>query len=359
VVKHLRPIKRHLGDRYRKWSVDRGIGSMPTDALVPLDQASDVLLLCSRLVRHFDPKVYAQELAFAHELAARSRQFALADDPSLIFSKSVAWFLANDLVSPPLWDYSRQVYEFASGLERQGNRLFCSSDETMHWENKVHMHRMLDEIGVPTPKTKFVTSENWRSMDFDIEPVLLKEEHSAGSSGIHHFGMALEAREFVGRYQFRPTETLIMQEVVRGAKQDLRLTMVGHRMIEPASFWRVKSADGLERDTWTTTASKYGSSIDHENIPDSVVPMAAEYLRRLGIRTAGIDLMWIDDDVSRDPLVLELSPYYQPNPPKPERYDAWTYKQFKEKPYVKDGYVAQQYLVLREIAREILDQQLF
>ena len=359
VVHRLRSIERRVGDRYYKWAVDKRFASFPAEALVPLDEARNVLLRCSLLVHDFDSKVYAQELALAQELAQRNRKFAVVDDPSLLFSKSVAWFLPNDLVSPPLWNYSQQVYEFASGLERQGNNLLCSSEETMYWENKVHMHRRFDEIGVPTPKTKFVTRENWRSIDFDIEPALMKEEHSAGSSGIHYFDTALEAQEFIRGYQFRTSETLIMQEVVRGATKDLRLTMVGHKMIESASFWRIKSTQGLESATWTTTASKYGSSIVHENIPESVVSWAAEYLRRLGIRTAGIDLMWVDDDVSRDPLVLELSPYYQPNPPKPRRYDSWTYRQYKERPYVKQGYVAQQYQVLREIAREILDQRLF
>ena len=60
-----------------------------------------------------------------------------------------------------------------------------------------------------------------------------------------------------------------------------------------------------------------------------------------------------------DPLVLELSPYYQPNPPKPARYDRWTYKKYKENPYGEEGYFSQQYEVFRTIAGEILDQGLY
>ena len=87
--------------------------------------------------------------------------------------------------------------------------------------------------------------------------------------------------------------------------------------------------------------------------------MAADYLRRLGVRTAGIDLMWVEDDLSRNPVVLELSPYYQPNPPKPERYAQWSYKQYKARPLIRDGYIFQQYLAFRDIAAEILDQGLY
>jgi glutathione synthase/RimK-type ligase-like ATP-grasp enzyme len=359
VVKNLRPVKHALGDRYRKWALDRNIPSFPAEVLVSVGEARDVLLLCSQWAPRFDPKTYLQELAFAHEMAARSRPFATSKDPSILFDRSIVWFLPNDLVSPPLWDYSRQAYEFALGLERQGNGLFCSSHETRYWENKAHMHQEFDAIGLPTPKTKLLTAESWRSVDFDFEPVLIKEEHSAGSAGVHYSPTATDARRFVEEYTFRLGETLIVQEVVRGATKDLRLTMVGDRMIGSATFWRRKNPEVIATGGWTTTASKYGSLVEHEDIPESVVPLAAECLRKLGIRTAGIDLIWVDDDLSTTPLFLELSPYYQPNPPKPKRYEDWTYKQYKEKPYVKEGYLPQQYLVFREMAAEMLDQGLY
>jgi hypothetical protein len=357
--KPLGELRQRMDDIRGKWWIDRTISPMPTEALVPLEETRDVLLLCSRMVRHFDPKINLQELAFAHELADRDREFAITHDSRIVFDKSIIWVLPNHLVWPRLWDYSRQVQEFAAGLERQGNRLFCSSEELVYWENKASMHKRFSDIGVPTPETRILTVESRDSVEFDIEPVLLKEEHSAGSAGIHYFATASEAREFVRTRQFRPSESLIMQEVVRGATKDLRLTMVGDQMIRSATFWRRKSPDALSSGRWTTTASKYGSSIEHENIPEHVVPIVAGYLRNLGMRTAGIDLMWVDDDVSRPPLVLEVSPYFQPNPPKPDRYAHLTYTQYKERPYEKDGYLLQQYGVFREMAAQVLDQQLY
>lgn len=135
--------------------------------------------------------------------------------------------------------------------------------------------------------------------------------------------------------------------------------MVGDTPIRSATFWRIKGTQALANQKWTTTATTHGSTIEHGNVPDGVVPQVAEHMRRLGIRTAGIDLMWEDDDVSGPPLMLELSPYYQPNPPKPERYRDWSYKEYKQKPFVKDGYLLQQYLTFREISGQILDQRLF
>jgi ATP-grasp domain-containing protein len=352
-------LRQRLGGiRGKRW-VDRTFSPMPFEAVVPLEQARDVLLLCSRMISRFDSQLGVQELAHAHELANRGREFAITHDPRIVFGKSVIWFLPNHLVWPRLWDYSRQVQEFVSGMEGQGNRMLCSSDELAYWENKATMHQRFRELSVPTPETRILTGETRDSVEFDFEPVLLKEEHSAGSEGIHYFATAREAREFVKTRQFWPRESLIMQEVVPGATKDLRLTMIGDQMIRSATFWRKKSPDALSKSRWTTTASKYGSAIEHENIPEEVVPVVAGYLRRLGLRKAGIDLMWVDDDVSRSPLVLEVSPYFQPNPPKPERYAHLSYSQYKKRPYAKDGYLQQQYGVFREMAASLLDQQLY
>jgi hypothetical protein len=172
--------------------------------------------------RRFDAQTYVFEHAFGEELWARGRSFSVTDDPSIVFGKSVIWFPSIGLVSPRLWDHSRQLCEFASGLARQGNRLLNSAAEIAYWENKTYRHHMLDEIGVPTPRTTILTHVNRESVEFDMEPVLIKEEHSASSMGIHHFETAEEARRFVMGYTFRPTESLIMQEIVQGATRDLR-----------------------------------------------------------------------------------------------------------------------------------------
>ena len=352
----LREAKWRADDRYRRLALDRRF-RLPRGAVLSLERTDDVLLRCSAFSERFDPQTHLRELAFAHELGARGRRFAVTSEPASLFGKSVVWFVPDGLVSPPLWDHSRQVSLFAEGLERQGNRLFCSSAETGFWENKAHMHRKLAEIGAATPATLIVTAAD--RIDFDFEPVLVKQEHSAGSAGVHYFESAADARRFVDEYEFRPTESLIVQELVSGATRDMRVTMVGNTMIVSASFWRVKSAEALARPEWTSTASKYGSAIEHRDIPESVAPLVAEYLRALGLRTAGVDLIWPDDDLSRDPLVLEVSPFYQPNPEKPTRYDHLSYKDYKSRPYSKDGYFERQYQVFREIAAAVLDQGLY
>jgi glutathione synthase/RimK-type ligase-like ATP-grasp enzyme len=355
----LHHLREKIDDARGRWWVRSKLPPVPKEAVVPLDDAADVILLCSRMVSHFDVKIVMQELAFAHELVARNRSFALTHEPRRVSQKSVVWFLPNHLVSPRLWNYSQQVREFAAGLESQGNRLLCSADEVAYWENKAMMHRRFEEVGLPTPMTRVLTAENWSAEAFDIEPMLIKEEHSAGSAGIHYFATAEEARRYVVSHRFSPSESLIMQELVDGATKDLRLTMVGDQMIHSATFWRRKSPEALASRDWTTTASKYGSSIEHRDIPESVVGLVASYLRKLGLRVAGVDLMWVDDDVTREPLVLEVSPYFQPNPPKPDRYRKLSYKQFKDRPYADDGYFYRQYHVFREIAAQVLDQRLF
>jgi hypothetical protein len=354
----LQSARTALGPPVRRWTLSRRVGAFPSEATVPLDLAEEALLLCSRLTPDFQPQLHVAELAFAHELAERGRSFAVSNRPDRLFGKSVVWFLPNDFVRPRLWDYSRQVQDFATGLERQGNILFSSSHELMFWENKAHMQRELERIGVATPPTRLLTSENWSEIDFDLEPVLLKEEHSAGSAGVHYFPNAGAARRFVAGYRFRRGETLLMQELVHGATRDLRVTMVGDVVIESATFWREKSAGAARADVWTTTATKYHSVVRHADVPPAVGPLVAECLRKLRLRSAGVDLIWVDDDVDGDALLLELSPYYQPNPPKPQRYADLEYNEYKSRPYTAEGYLSQQYHVFRDIARAVLDQGL-
>jgi glutathione synthase/RimK-type ligase-like ATP-grasp enzyme len=328
----------------------------PDDAVVPLDTASHVLLRFSRRLHEFQPQLWSKEVAFAEEMAARGRQFGVSDDPGEVFGKTVMWYHRDDVVKPRLWNYSKQMHQLIAGLEEQGNEAFNSAAEVLFWENNAFMHRRLDEIGTPTPRTQILTAETWRDADFSGEPLLVKQEHSASSKGLWHFPTAAEARRFLEQYAFRPGESVILQEVVRGATKDLRLTMVGDQVVESASYWRVKSPEKLAGGEWTTTATSNGSTVVHADIPETGVAAAAHVLRTLGVRTAGFDLMWVDDDVSAPPVVLEFSPLYEPNPPKPRRYDDWSYKRFKANPFVADGYFAQQHRVFRDIAGQVLDQ---
>jgi hypothetical protein len=356
-----RPALRTARLAAREWTLTRlTLRRVPAlqPGTVSLEDAEHVLLRCGSSW-NFSPETYSQESAFAAELACRGRDFAVTDQPELLVGKSVVWFPPHDFLEPRLWDYSRQIREFAAGLESQGNRMLCSAAEIAFWENKVHMHERLAEIGAPTPLTRILNAENWEGADFDIEPVLIKEEHSAGSAGIHHFPTAQAARAFIAGYDFRPEESLIMQEIVEGATRDLRVTMVGDQVIRPATYWRAKSSTALKSSTWTTTATSNDSIVEHDGVPDAAARFAGDFLAKLGVRTAGVDLMWRGDDLSGDPLILEFSPYYQPNPPKPARYDAMSYKDFKSNWSLDEGYFPAQHRVFREISGAILDQGLF
>lgn len=337
----------------------RLVGPPPAAALVPLDEAEHVILLSARQGDgRFHAETYSQQMALAHELAARGRRFAITEDAAAIFGKSVAWALPPRFVHPRLWNHARQVEQFVAGLEAQGNRAFLSSREAAFWENKALMHRRLDEIGAPTPETVVVTAETRATAEIGFEPVVIKEEHSAGSSGIHFLPTADEARTFLDAYAFRPDESLIVQAVVDGANRDLRLTLVGDEPILAATYWRIKPESARDATRWTTTATTYGSTVVHAEPPAAAVETCARTLDRLGVRTAGFDLMWAGDDLAGPPLILELSPFYQPNPPQAAG-DARSYKEFKRRRYRADGYFKRQHLAYRQIAATILDKGFF
>ena len=126
-------------------------------------------------------------------------------------------------------------------------------------------------------------------------------------------------------------------------------------IVEPLDHTLIYEAGTLRAQTHAALVRQ--ARLGHEEGGDGRVGDAGgDVLRELGVRTAGFDFMWRDDDVDGQPLILEFSPLYQPNPPKPRRYDDWSYKRYKSDPYVADGYFAQQHLAFREIAGQVLDQ---
>src|SRR3954454_19411817 len=62
-----------------EWKTKRRIPPVPREAVVPLDEASLVLLVLSQSPWYFSPAMYAAESGFAHALAERGHSFALTE----------------------------------------------------------------------------------------------------------------------------------------------------------------------------------------------------------------------------------------------------------------------------------------
>jgi hypothetical protein len=306
----------------------------------------------------FHHQNYSQEHAMAKAMAKRKIPYSRTRIADEIVNKKVYWIVRQDLFSPQVWNYSLQTHQFAQALEDQGNRLCASSSELLFWENKGYMHRKFEESGISTPPTVILTESNSRSVDLPSPPLLIKEEHSSASAGIHFFSSVDEARKFVAKHSWKRGESLIAQSIIPGATKDLRVTMVGETLIKGATYWRVKSPEALSSKKWTPTATSFNSTVIHDMIPDGVGEFVADLLRKTGLRMGGADLMWPNDDVTQTPMVLEVSPHFQPNPPKPERYKDLPYKVFKKMWRGPENYYVAQHKVFEEISEILLDKQL-
>lgn len=337
--------------------IERELGLSPPAATVTLGAADYVVLQLSRLRPVFCLQSHLAEQAMAIELAAAGKRVAVSAEPGEVFGKRVFWSLPYKIFVPRLWDQSRQCVAFADGLEAQGNSLFTSSAEARFWENKRFMHERFSETGVRTPATTLLTTENCTQAELP-EPLLLKEEHSAGSAGIYFFPTARAARDFAIKRTWMPGETLIAQQLVAGATRDLRLTLVGKTVIRSATYWRIKPKCGVG-SAWISTATSNNSTVQHAPVPQELVTTVAGYLSALGLRTAGVDIMFEGDDVSRGPLILEVSPIYQPNPPKPIRYNHYSYNRYKHTFWGRQSYYSEQHKAFREIFNVALQQNLF
>jgi glutathione synthase/RimK-type ligase-like ATP-grasp enzyme len=348
-----------LSKEFFRRAFERKTGGFPNENQVPLNKTERVILNLSNLPGLYSPRTYAQEASMAQVLSAKGETYALTNDPSQVFGKKVYWSSPSvrGFVKPKLWNYSVQLFHFIKGLEEQGNELFCSSSEILYWENKGYMHRKFEEHQVPTPKTILLTEHGWKKSEMLDGPVVIKEEHSAGSAGIHYFDEGGQSSDFLESYAWHPGETLVCQSVVPGASKDLRLTLVAGQVVPEGTYWRVK--DPAASGKWTTTASTYNSSVKHDDIPLAIVEHVGKVLEVLQLRTAGVDIMWENDDLKTTPLILEVSPLYQPNPPKPKRYDSLTYKQYKKKLLGPETYLDLQFETFKKINGIVVESGFF
>lgn len=218
-------------------------------------------------------------------------------------------------------DYSAGLLEGLRQIEARDNELFPSSAEAEWWENKVFMHRRFDELGVRTPRTVV----DRPSADLDLAglefPLLVKEPHSQGSAGLHKVDDAAQLDALRQRFRAQGEPELLLQELL-DMSRDLRVTLVGDRIVH--HYFRINTGD-----EWQPTSTRRGSLVDFEHFPEQWRTRIVEVFRRLGLRTGAFDICWEGDDLDTEPVFLEVSPAYTPNPPPTAAFADRPYYEFK------------------------------
>jgi hypothetical protein len=222
-------------------------------------------------------------------------------------------------------NYSASLMMTLRQLEAQGNTLFPSADEAEFWENKVFMHRRFAELGVNDPPTVIVERDTDLAAAIPNSftwPVLVKEPHSYNGLGLHKIETFDELVALRERFAKQGSFDLLVQQII-DMRQDMRVTVIGGEIVH--HYFRISHAQ-----EWMPTTTRRGSTVDFDSFPEQWRGHIIETTRRLGLRSCAYDICWAGDDLSTEPIYLEVSPAYTPNPRPPANFDG-PYADFKLK----------------------------
>lgn len=217
-------------------------------------------------------------------------------------------------------NYSNALLQFQKSLLSRNNRLVPCHEDSMLWENKIPMHQKFTKLEIPHPKSYLVDSTAPAPPAEQLAfPILFKPAHSAGSKGIEKINSPNQYRELLRSTDYAE---FIVQEWI-DMRSDLRLIYIGDELV--LHYWRINN-----EETWRPTSTSFGSSVDFANLPEKWMPFIFEQYKKLNMMTGAFDITWRNDDLSTEPLILEVSPSYMPNPKPVGKYMQLPYSQFKK-----------------------------
>lgn len=267
--------------------------------------------------------------------------------------KKIIFFLSDWFDPFRFSNYTAILHFISRELESQGNRVFPSSYEVKFWENKVYMHQIFGERRVRTPTTRIVPLSQAGLDCVDRYPVLVKEEHSCSSMGLHFIRNMSDLEKLLSSASFRrKNRSLILQQWL-DIRRDLRVILVGDEIVW--YYWRINPDQH-----WRPTATSYGSRLDFDHFPEKWRGWILDQFRRLELTTGALDIAWQNDDLETEPYILEVSPVYQPNP-KPnfpknlENYGRWK-KSLGLLDSYQTAYIDLEFLIQAKLAEALVEK---
>jgi hypothetical protein len=266
--------------------------------------------------------------------------------------KSIFFFAGDKYNVYGYQNYASQMVNISKNLEAQGNAVFPSSDEAKMWENKLHMHEVFDRLRVRSPKTELVSISHLATGKCDDFPFLLKEAHSCSSLGVHKISSQGDLDKLVADEEFcsRNCGVVLKQELLN-MRRDLRVILVGGSIVW--FYWRINLSE-----EWKPTSTGHGSKVDFDFFPEDWRQWIVDMFKTLDMRTGAFDIAWQGDDLKEEPFILEVSPFYQPNPkPRLER-NLGHYGNWKKSFSLRDNYQSEFVKLMFDIQFHIVDEVL-
>jgi len=257
---------------------------------------------------HDEELIYAFAQMNALSKAGLKYRISLTNDLGKFLNKSVFFTFSRYKDPFHFVNYAKTLHHIAEQLEEQHCRVFPKTQDILFWENKGHMTRKFFEHDISRPRTVILNgADELENIDLPY-PVLIKEEHSASSFGVHKISSRAQLEKFLSDSGYFPrNKNLIVQELLN-IHRDLRVILVGDRIIH--HYWRIN----LGEEWQPTSTSREGSKVDFGNFPEHWRGFIIDQFKRLGLVAGAFDIAWQHDDLSTIPLILEVSPNFQPNP---------------------------------------------
>ena len=250
-----------------------------------------------------------------------------------------------------LADYSGSLFYVANQLSKQGNKLFPKEHELKYWENKGYMQSEFLKHNISHPFTIILDRKYSKSDVSNLEyPLLLKEIHSAGSRGItkilNHEELLISLRKIWDKGHSQ----VLIQKLVE-MRRDLRVVILNSQVT--SFYWRVNPSK-----EWRPTATSFGNNTEFGNFPNKWKDTFISYLKSMDLSTGAFDVAWENDNLESNPLILEVSPFYQLNPSLPKRFREISYKDYKKKLFVYDAYYKKYIDIVFDNQKKITDLNL-
>jgi hypothetical protein len=289
------------------------------------------------------------DLALIQGLIELKRPFKIIVGKKIgpVSGKNIFYTISSQFNQFGLADHSKPLWQTVKSLEIEGNTLYPPSSDALYWENKAYMHREFDHLNINSPKTKIFTDVADIESSFQW-PVLLKEVHSAGSAGVIKIKNYESLIYEVIKRKKQGQSVFLLQELLN-IRRDLRVVIVNNQIV--LHYWRINQAS-----EWKPTSTGHGSLVDFESFPEHWRSEILSNFSKLNLITGAFDVAWQDDDLQTNPIFLEISPAYMPNPPPSSKYQNTSYANYKKIAWPKPKYLIDYINIVFEIKAKVVNE---
>lgn len=264
-------------------------------------------------------------------------------------NKQIFIGVGKEFSDPSVLNYNTTIAQWIDELEANNNRVFFTSRDVQFWENKVFMHQEFDRLKINSPETKIIGLERLveTAPHFDY-PYLVKWPHSAGSRDLYNIATPNDLEEVITKFKRYGNYSVLVQRRVNMTK-DLRVIATPKEVV--SSYWRIN-----DTNEWRPTSTRRGSSVDFHSFPEQWRAYFLEVVKTLDLSAAAFDITWQDDDLSTEPLILEVSPSFSPNPEPPDDKFLEHYYMYKKKSIGRSSFLYRHLELQYKIREKVLDE---